>query len=150
MHKRRNTGFSLIELVIVMLVVSILVGIALPSYTQHVTKTRRAAAEACLSTYANYMERFYATNMAYDKDSTGTDIVLPGLDCATAANTGQYYDYALDTTAVTTTSTYKLLATPRDGSAQQKNDTKCGTLSINQTGSRGKTGTGSLTDCWPH
>ena len=147
MQKRSNTGFTLIEVIIVMLIVSILTSIAFPAYTKYVTRSRRAAAEACLSNYASYMERFYATNMQYQKDTAGTNIALPGLDCATTSNTGQYYTYSLDSTALGV-STYKLLATPK--SAQLKNDSKCGTLSVDQTGLRGKSGSGSVTDCWAH
>ncbi len=147
MQQSRNTGFTLVEVVVVMLIISVLTAIALPAYTKHVTRSRRAAAEACLSNYANYMERFYATNMQYLKDTAGTNISLPTLDCATTANTGQYYTYSLDSTALTV-STYSLLAAPK--SSQLKNDGKCGTLSLSQTGLRGKSGTGLVTDCWPH
>lgn len=149
MLKRSNTGFTLIELVITMLIVSILASIALPSYTQYITKSRRVAAEACLANYANFMERFYASNMRYDKDSTGTtDVSLAsaGLECATSVNTGQYYTYEFNGTP--TTSTYSLQARPL--SSQLKNDAKCGNLRISQTSEHTISGTAVVTDCWAH
>lgn len=148
MPKRSHAGFTLIELVIVMLIVGILTSIALPAYTQYVTKSRRAAGEACLAIYASYMERFYSTNMAYNQDSSGAALTtLPSQDCASTANTGQYYQYSIGSS---TSSTYQLLATPKAGSSQAKNDKKCATLKLDQSGQRDKTGTGSVTDCWAH
>src|SRR3546814_14959759 len=70
--------------------------IAYPSYINSITRSKRAAATACLSSYATFMERFYTTNLRYDVDTAGDDVALPTLDCATAANTGADYGYQLD------------------------------------------------------
>ena len=51
----RSRGFTLIELMIVVAIIAILAAIAYPTYTNYITKTRRNAATACLSEYANYM-----------------------------------------------------------------------------------------------
>lgn len=150
MFKRLNDGFTLIELVITVAIVGILTAIALPAYTKHVTKSRRTAAEACLANYASYMERFYATNMSYKQTQASVSVrPLPQLDCATSANTGDYYSYDVDATTLTD-SAYKLSATPK--STQLKNDTQCGTVTLDQSGKHAVTGTslGSVTDCWPH
>lgn len=150
MFKRGNTGFTLIELVITMAIVGILTAVALPAYTKHVTKTRRAAAEACLANYASYMERFYATNMSYKQTQASVSVrPLPSLDCATSANTGQYYSYDVDTTTLTD-SAYTVTATPK--ATQLKNDTQCATIKLDQSGKHTVTGTSSasVTDCWAH
>ena len=47
-------------------IVAILAAIAYPSYQSHVTSTHRSAAKACLSEYAQFMERYYTTNFTYD------------------------------------------------------------------------------------
>ncbi len=136
---QRAAGFTLIELMIVVAIIAILAAIALPAYTSYITRTKRTAAEGCLSEHANYMERYYTTNLNYAKDSAGTANTLPGLDCAGPQRTGANYQYAL---ASASTAAYSITATPTG--AQLTRDTKCGTLSINQTGTRGPGTDG----CW--
>lgn len=129
---RFKAGFTLIELMIVVAIVAILAAIAYPSYTHYIIKTRRSAAKACLSEYANYMERFYTTNLTYVAAPN------PGLDCESAAQTGNYYGYVSSNLAA---GTYTLTATPQGA---QTADTECGALGINQAGAR----TASATTCW--
>ena len=60
---QRARGFTLIELMVVVAIIAILAAIAYPSYTNHVVKTRRAAATACVMEAAHFMERYYTTNL---------------------------------------------------------------------------------------
>lgn len=133
-------GFSLIELMIVVLIIAVLAAIAYPSYTRHVVKTHRVAAEGCLSEYANYMERYYTTNLRYDEDpATSTAISLPSLDCAGNSQTGAFYDYSLESVSATA---FSVQAVPKG--IQLARDTTCGTLKLDQTGTR----TPANSDCW--
>ncbi|EIM02864.1 MULTISPECIES: type IV pilin protein [Rhodanobacter] len=140
-HRRdqRAGGFTLIELMIVVAIIAILAAIALPAYTSYITKTKRVAAEGCLSEHANYMERYYTTNLSY-KAAT-----LPGLDCASAQRTGADYSYDLPSSSLSV-STYKITATPKG--AQLTRDAKCDTLSLDQTGKRDVTGSAGVAGCW--
>ncbi len=137
-------GFTLIELMVVVAIIAILSAIAYPAYTSYLTRTHRAAAEACLSEYSNYMERFYTTNLAYDQDQAGNANVLPALACAHSSQTGQFYSYALLPAATTTAYTVK--ATPKGG--QLSRDTACGSLSVDQTGNRTISGSDTVAKCW--
>lgn len=149
----RRAGFTLIELMIVVAVMAILAAIAYPSYISHITKTHRVAAEGCLSEYANWMERYYTTNLKYDKDQGGTAVAPPFngagatniMDCATTSRTGNNYTYGFAAGEPTAT-TYKITATPQG--AQASRDTNCGTLSIDQSGTRAVSGAGGLAECW--
>lgn len=130
-----SSGFTLIELMIVVAIVAVLAAIAYPSYTHYVIKTRRTAAKACLSEYANYMERYYTTNLSY------TDATKPGLDCESTAQTGNNYIY--DFVGTPDASTYTISATPQ---GPQVADTECGMLTLNQAGTRDADGGGAT--CW--
>lgn len=136
----RGAGFTLIELMIVVAVIAILAAIAYPSYVNYITKTNRKAAEGCLSEYANFMERYYTTNLRYDKDPSGNNLAWPTLDCATPQQTGNNYKY----TDVLGQSTYVITATPKG--AQLIRDTQCGTLTLDQAGTR--TSASAVATCW--
>lgn len=140
-------GFSLIELLIAMAIFGVLVKMAVSSYTSSVAKSKRRSAEACLSSYANYLERFYTTNLRYDSDGVNAmntaALQALNLDCASSSQTGRDYTYSF-TTGQPTRSTYQIQAAP--SGAQVSRDATCGTLSLDQTGSRAASGTG--TDCW--
>jgi type IV pilus assembly protein PilE len=150
----RSRGFTLIELMIVVAIIAILAAIAYPTYVNYITKTRRAAATACLSEYANYMERFYTTNLRYDQDvSTGTALTTPPvLDCAAQSQTGQYYSYTFAAAPPLSQTAFKIIATPLV--IQSTRDTTCGILGIDQAGQRyyqsTLSDTAGLAVCWQH
>ena len=140
-------GFTLIELLIVIVIIGILAAFAFPAYQGHVLKSRRATAEGCLLQYAQLMERFYSNGFTYiDIDGNDTDNgaseVLPSLQCA-ANDLNDFYTFSLSAVAA---QSYTLQGVP---DTAKQNDTKCGTLSINQAGVRTESGTASdATECW--
>jgi type IV pilus assembly protein PilE len=131
--EKRTAGFTLMELMIAMAVVGILAAIAYPSYTGQIMKTRRSAAAACLLERAQFMERYYSTNMGY------TGAALPAAACATEL--GAHYTFAFS--AGPTATSYTLAATPQGEQASR--DSQCGTMSINQQGTKSVSGSYSST-----
>jgi type IV pilus assembly protein PilE len=151
MRSYRSPGYSLIELMFVILVIGIVAAIAIPAYTRYITKSRRVSAEACLATYATYLERFYTTNLSYAADSGGnaldnTALAALAMPCAKAqTGTGQYYSYSF--AATSTQSTYQLQAMPIGSQASA--DARCGALGIDQAGTRSVSGNSPVSACWP-
>lgn len=136
----RQSGFTLVELMIVVLIVAILAAIAVPSYQSYVMRSYRASARACMSEYAQFMERAYTTNMTY----VGGAPAAP-LGCATESNMATRYGFSVTGIAART---YTVNAIPVTNSVQARQDTKCATLTLDQAGTRDRTGTGTVAECW--
>lgn len=135
-HNRRHPrGFTLIEVMIVVVTVAILASIAFPSYQRYVLRSHRVEAQALLSEAAARQERYYSQNNAYA--STAAALNMTG-----NVNGLQYYSLTISNVTATT---YTLTATAKGTQAADK---ECLTLTLDQAGTRGNTGTGTGTTCW--
>ncbi len=133
--KRRLFGFTLIELLIALIIIAILAAVAYPSYVGYITKTRRSDGQTALLDLANRMERYFTVNNTY----VGATLANVG---TTATTPGGYYTLSISASGATT---YTIQAAP---AGSQTSDTQCATLTLNQLGQKGKTGTGTVSDCW--
>ncbi|EAQ95821.2 type IV pilin protein [Congregibacter litoralis] len=140
---RHSSGFTLIELMIVVVIVAILAAVALPSYQNSVMKTWRSKAQGCLTEMAQGMERRFTAALSYEGPAA-TPGLLPPSSCTT--EDGMAARYAFDFTADPTANAFTLRATPQGDQATL--DAACGNLTIDQTGLRGATGSGALDLCW--
>lgn len=135
----RAAGFTLVELMVVVLIVAMLSAIAVPGYRSHVVKTQRAAAKGCLMQYAQLMERYYTTYLTYN-DAVDAPPGPPG--CAAEGNMPSNYTFSLTNLGA---STFTARAVPTTAFASR--DTLCGTLTLDQAGER-DVSTGEVADCW--
>lgn len=139
---RRVRGVTLIELMIVVAIVAIIGAVAYPSYTAHVVRTHRALAAGCLSEAAQFMERVYATNLRYDQNGANATS-LPALACRN--DLSGRYTLSFPTGQPTQT-TFTIRAVPQGRQASA--DTGCGTLSLDQAGTKAVSGKTAVASCW--
>jgi len=62
---KKHKGFTLIEVMVVVVIVAILATIAIPSYRQYVIRGNRTAAQAVMMDIATRQQQYFVANRAY-------------------------------------------------------------------------------------
>lgn len=138
---RKFGGFTLIELLIVVAIVGIILGIAIPSYNSYVLRTRRTEAAKELMALAAAEERFNTNCNAYTASLTGPQATCGGLGLTRTTSENGYYNLSV----VGTATTFTVTATPVGA---QATDVKCMNLTLTNTGTKGVSGSGNAVKCW--
>lgn len=149
---KAQKGFTIIELMMVIVVLGVLVGIALPAYQDYVRKSNRSVAKGKLlelsslqeqyfgdyKVYANTLDLFFGFGEAQAGADTSFNFVDKDDDDA-------IYVFTVATSAVggVDRMAYTLTATPKAGSIQAA-DTECASFSLTDTGARSATSD----ECW--
>jgi len=130
-NTRRGRGFTLIELMIVIVVIAILMSIAIPLYTGQVRKARRADAQQAMMNLALMQEKYRANNTTYGDCSD-----LVGGTCDAPDN------YAITVTTNTATQYTIQAVASGDQAKDSSRGTSCTTMTLDQDDTK------TPADCW--
>jgi type IV pilus assembly protein PilE len=144
-EERNCNGFSLIELMIVLLIISIMAIYSYPSYKNYIIKVRRIDGKTALYDLANRLDNYYSLNNTYESASIAENSIN---DILSSPYSPEGW-YALSIVEATS-STFLIQATPQK--KQAIDDVICRTYTLTNTGIRGANNTttsiNELKKCW--
>jgi len=151
MHRKLKSGFTMIELLIVVAIMAIIVAVALPNYREYVIKSNRSVAKGALLELASRQEQYFLNNRSYTNslEDLGFDATyyVDSEGQPLASSSGSIYQLTIDEPDSNTGETsYTLLATPQNG---QTEDARCATFSIDERAEKTVVdATESASYCW--
>jgi len=145
-----HKGFTLTELLVVVLIASILVGIGLPGYRDFVIRGGRTDATTALLKLSASQEKFYLQNGIYASNAQLAAAPPAGLGFVGSKSEHGYYDLTIAPAAaglaVGYTASAAVVANEKQG-----DDSDCTAFSMDQNGRRGANGGYNPTvieECW--
>ena len=134
----KTQGFTLVELMVVVLIIGILFGFAMPSYERSVLRAHRADAQGILLDISAREERFLSQNNSYTTNISAAT----GLNLGSTTSSEGYYNLAVAAGGTGNIATsYLVTATATGG---QTGDTDCTTITYSSAGVK----SGTTGNCW--
>lgn len=142
----RQQGFTLVEMMIVVVIVGILAAIAFPSYQNYVLRSGRADGQAKLMEIIQAQERFYSQNQTYTANLGAGGLGYGVAADAAVASDERRYNITALACGGSTIARCVVLTAARVGAQLQDNE--CGNLSLDSRGTKTESGTGTVDTCW--
>ena len=132
---KKTRGFTLIELMLVIAVLSIIVAVGYPSYVEQVKKSRRAEGMGQLLELADRMERAYSDRGTYPTNISEVYV---------ATTDGGFYNLS-----IVTANNISFIVSATPTSVGNQDDDKCNTFTLTSLGEKSVSGGSLGTDaCW--
>lgn len=123
---KKNRGFTLIEILIVMVVIGILAAIAIPSYNNQLIRGTRSSAQAVMMDIANKELFYLQAQRQYTSDYTQLGIA------ALPSEVSNFYAITINPDNTAAPPTFTITATPASGTRQAAD----GNLTLDQSGTK--------------
>lgn len=151
MKRQRGAGFSLLELMVVLVIVCILASIAYPSYHRYVVRAKRVQAQAVLWDVLQQQERYYNQHNRYLAFTFGAS-AAPESQFATWSGSNAadsaYEIRGEPCLGAALTACVQLRAIPGTANVDASfKDADCQTLTLSSNGRR--SASGPALRCWP-
>lgn len=135
-------GFTLLELLFVLVLISVIAALALPGFRQQMARVHRTEAMTALLQLQSAEEKFYLRHNAYTSNMTAAPPAGLGLSTTTSSNR-----YVLSVAVADDGQSFIGTATPTPDGGQHE-DHECLAFSIDARGRRAVSGTRDVRHCW--
>jgi type IV pilus assembly protein PilE len=146
-NKFRQSGVTLMELMIVVAIIGIIAAVSYPSYVQFVVRAKRATGTSMLMQVADRQQQYFMDNKRYAATLSSLGFASESIMVAddgqivTDSDEDRIYGVGMSNTTATS---YTITATPQLKQAEK--DTLCGNLTLTDAGTKGQSGSGEK--CW--
>jgi type IV pilus assembly protein PilE len=144
-----RSGFTLVELMIVVAIVGILGALAYPTYAGYIARTRRIEGQVALVEAMQRQERYHVqhnTYVAFSADESGTDGFTWWSGARASASAYELDAHACPGRGIA--ECVEIRARPGTARVDARfRDPDCGVLTLDSTGRQGAQGAGAR--CWP-